>query len=103
MIGYATVGTHDNDRARGFYDALIGSIGGRRGREFPQNGSTMYGVGRGQPMCAVTRPYNGGPASPGNGAMVALVMDSREKVDALYHKALELGGTDEGPPGLRGP
>ena len=33
--------------------------------------------------------------------MIALVVDSREKVDALYKKALELGGTDEGAPGPR--
>ena len=103
MIGYATVGTNDIDRARAFYDELLGSIGGRRFLEFPQNGFTMYGVGRGKPALAVTRPYNGGEATPGNGAMVALVMDTREKVDALYAKALELGGTDEGPPGLRTP
>ena len=31
--------------------------------------------------------------------MVALVVDSNAKVDALYAKALSLGGTDEGPPG----
>ena len=103
MIGYATVGTNDIDRARAFYDALLGSIGARRVMEFPENGFTMYGVARGQPMFAVTRPYNGGPASPGNGAMVALAMDDRQKVDALYNKAIELGGTDEGPPGLRTP
>jgi predicted lactoylglutathione lyase len=34
--------------------------------------------------------------------MVALIVDSREKVDALHRKALELGGTDEGAPGPRG-
>ena len=34
--------------------------------------------------------------------MVALAVDSKEKVHAVYEKALELGGTDEGPPGLRG-
>jgi predicted lactoylglutathione lyase len=34
--------------------------------------------------------------------MVAFAADSKAKVDALYRKALELGGTDEGPPGPRG-
>ena len=34
--------------------------------------------------------------------MVALVFDSHEKVDALYKKAMELGASDEGPPGARG-
>lgn len=103
MIGYATFGTDDIDRARAFYDALLGEIGGRRVMEFPQNGFTMYGTGERRPGLAITRPYDGGLASPGNGNMVALVMDGREKVDRLHARALELGGSDEGPPGLRGP
>ena len=36
------------------------------------------------------------------GVMVALVVDSKEKVDTVYKKALELGGKDEGPAGPRG-
>ena len=34
--------------------------------------------------------------------MVAIVVDSKEKVDRLYRKALELGAKDEGPAGPRG-
>jgi len=34
--------------------------------------------------------------------MTAIVLDERAKVDALYNKALELGGSCEGPPGVRG-
>jgi catechol 2,3-dioxygenase-like lactoylglutathione lyase family enzyme len=103
MIGYATVGTNDLDRARGFFDALFGTIGARRILEFPQNGFTLYGTSLGRPGVAVTRPYDGGPATVGNGTMIALVMDSRAKVDAFHAKALDLGGADEGAPGLRGP
>ncbi|HEY0043526.1 MAG TPA: VOC family protein [Allosphingosinicella sp.] len=103
MLGYATVGTNDIDRARGFYDALLAEIGARRVMEFPENGFTLYGTGGRTPGLAVTRPYNGEAAEPGNGAMVALSMDSRETVDRLYEKALALGGTCEGAPGLRTP
>jgi catechol 2,3-dioxygenase-like lactoylglutathione lyase family enzyme len=103
MIGYATVGTNDIDRARAFYDALVAEIGGRRVMEFPQNGFTMYGTGSRSPGLAVTRPYNGERAQPGNGTMAALAVNAREKVDRLHAKALELGGSDEGAPGLRGP
>jgi predicted lactoylglutathione lyase len=35
--------------------------------------------------------------------MVALVLKERRQVDTLYAKALALGGTDEGAPGVRGP
>ncbi len=103
MIGYSTLGTNDIDRARSFYDALLGEIGARRVMEFAENGFTLYGTGARKPGLAITRPYNGEPAQPGNGTMVALAMDGREQVDRLHAKALELGGTDEGGPGVRGP
>ena len=54
-----------------------------------------------QPGLSLTRPYDGKPASVGNGTMVALFVDSTDKVDALHARALTLGGSDEGPPGLR--
>jgi catechol 2,3-dioxygenase-like lactoylglutathione lyase family enzyme len=103
MIGYATVGTSDLDRARAFYDALFGSIGARRLMELPdQRGFTMYGTAMNRPSVVVTRPYDGGPQHPGNGNMIALVMDSKDKVDAFHAKALELGAANEGDPGYRG-
>lgn len=51
----------------------------------------------------MTRPHNGEPATVGNGTMVAIVLDDRAKVDAFHAKTLELGGSDEGAPGVRGP
>ncbi len=103
MIGYATVGTNDLEKARAFYDALMGSVGASRLMELPQNGFTLYGKSWKKPGIALIRPYNGEPATVGNGTMIAIPMDSREKVDAFHAKALELGGTDEGGPGLRTP
>lgn len=104
MLGYITLGTNDLDRARAFYAALIGSIGGgemvRMSDE--DNGFTLFGVSRGQPGIAVTRPYDGKAADPGNGHMAAVAFDQRAKVDAFHAKALDLGGSDEGAPGVRG-
>jgi len=102
MIGYATIGTNDLAKARAYYDALFGSIGAARLMEFPE-GFTLYGTGWGKAGVAVTPPYDGGTATHGNGAMIAIPMDERAKVDAFHAKALELGGSDEGAPGLRGP
>ena len=103
MIGYVTIGTDQLERAREYYDALFGSIGGKRLMQLEdQRGFTMYGVAMNRPAVVVTKPYNGEPMHPGNGTMVALVMDSTDKVDAFHAKALELGGTDEGAPGYRG-
>ena len=103
MIGYVTLGVSDIDRARGFYDALFDVIGAKRLMALEENGFTMYGRAWGEPCVVITRPYDGGTPSPGNGTMVALHLESREAVDALHGKALELGGTCEGQPGIREP
>ena len=103
MIGYVTLGTDDLERARGYFDALFATIGGKRLMQLEdQRGFTMYGVAMNRPGVVITRPYDGQPAHHGNGNMVALVMDSTDKVDAFHAKAIELGGTDEGAPGYRG-
>ena len=103
MIGYVTLGSNDLDKAREFYSALIGSLGGSELMRMEDNGFTLFGMAWGTPCVAVTRPYNGEAATAGNGNMVALAMDTRSKVDMLHAKALELGGSCEGEPGLRGP
>ena len=103
MIGYVTVGTNDLEKARAFYTALVGALGGSELMRMEENGFTLFGMQWGTPGIAVTTPYNGEPATVGNGMMVALVLDTRAKVDMLHATALELGGTSEGEPGLRGP
>ena len=100
MIGYVTLGTSDLARAAKFYDALLGELGATRFMESDR--FIAWSASPGQPGLGLTYPYNGQPASVGNGVMVALVMDSKDKVDRLYKKAIELGGTDEGPAGPRG-
>ena len=105
MIGYVTLGSDNMPRARAFYDELLGStIGAKRIMEFGDDlgGFTMWGTGFDKPGIAVTNPFNKQPAVAGNGNMTAIATDSRAKVDAIHAKALELGGTCEGPPGVRG-
>jgi catechol 2,3-dioxygenase-like lactoylglutathione lyase family enzyme len=101
MIDYATLGTNNLARAQEFYDALLAEIGAKRLMELPQ-GFTMYGVRLDRPALAITPPYDGKEARPGNGNMLALVLNERAKVDALHKRALQLGGSDEGAPGVRG-
>jgi catechol 2,3-dioxygenase-like lactoylglutathione lyase family enzyme len=101
MIGYVTLGSNDVPRASAFYDALFAAIGVGRLMEFPQG--PAYGLAFDKPMLAVGTPFDGQPATAGNGTMVALTVDSKAKVDALHAKALALGGRDEGAPGYRGP
>jgi predicted lactoylglutathione lyase len=100
MIGYVTLGTNDFERAASFYDALLGEIGAKRAMEMET--FIAWGTAPNTPMVSVIKPFDGKPATVGNGVMVALMMDSKEKVDRLHKKALELGGKDEGKPGPRG-
>ena len=104
MIGYVTLGTDNLDRARAYYDALLGTIGAKRLVQFPDQdgGFTMYSTGKGRPAIVLTKPYDKQGADCGNGNMIAIVMDKKSKVDAFHAKAIELGGTDEGAPGYRG-
>lgn len=103
MIGYVTLGTDDIEAARAFYDALLAELGASRLMQLPEEelGFTLYGTDWSQPAVALTRPFDGNSQQPGNGNMVAFVMDRRAKVDAFHAKALALGGSDEGAPGLR--
>lgn len=99
MLGYITIGTNDLDRALGFHDQVFGVLGGKR---MMQTGKGwIYGVDR--PAIGITAPYDGAPATVGNGNMAALAAPDRATVDAVYAKALELGGTCEGAPGERMP
>lgn len=100
MIGYVTLGSNDVARAGAFYDALLGELGASRMME--SDTMVAWTVAPDQPGLGVMRPYDGNDATVGNGVMVALVVDSTEKVDALHAKALELGAQDEGAPGPRG-
>jgi len=101
MIGYVTLGTNDLERAAKFYDELLAELGGKRFMEF-EGAFIAWAVDPQQPGLAITKPFNKEAASVGNGVMVALAVDSPDKVDTLYKKALELGAKDEGPAGPRG-
>jgi len=100
MLGYVTIGVTDMDRAVAFYDALLGEVGAKQ--LFGMDRIKFYGNGKGA-MLAICYPYDGEAHQRGNGNMVAIPGGSREGVDKLYAKAIELGATDEGPPGERLP
>jgi catechol 2,3-dioxygenase-like lactoylglutathione lyase family enzyme len=100
MIGYVTLGTNDLERAAAFYDALLELIGAGRMMETEQ--FVAWAVAPDKPAISVTTPFDGKAATVGNGVMIALAVKDAEMVKTIYRKALELGGTDEGPPGPRG-
>jgi predicted lactoylglutathione lyase len=100
MIGYVTLGTNDLGRAVSFYDSVLSELGASR--LYRTDRMAAWGTSKNAPALLVTLPYDEDSATVGNGVMVALVAKSRDVVDAVYRKAVELGATDEGPPGPRG-
>lgn len=100
MIGYVTLGTNKFDDAAKFYDELFGLIGA--GRILEDDRFVAWGRSMKEPGVSIAKPWDGKPATVGNGVMIAIAVDSPDTVDAFHAKALELGGTDEGAPGPRG-
>ncbi len=100
MIGYITLGTNDIKRSATFYDKLLAEIGAKRMME--QETFIVWGNSPTQAALSVTKPFDGKPATVGNGVMVALAVKEPAQVDKLHKKAIELGAPDEGAPGPRG-
>ncbi len=100
MIGYVTLGTNDRERGAKFYDAVCGALG--VGRMMENDEFIAWGAPGGGAGIGLTKPFDGNPASVGNGVMVALEAKDEEQVRQLHAVALANGGTCEGPPGPRG-
>ena len=100
MIGYVTLGTNDLDKAAKFYDELLGLMGAARMMD--EDTFVAWATSPDAPSVAVSKAFDGKAASVGNGTMVALMLDSPEKVAEIHAKAIALGGADEGAPGPRG-
>ena len=100
MIGYVTLGTNDLPRAAKFYDALAAELGVGRMMDFET--FIAWGAPGGAPGIGMTKPFDGNPATIGNGVMVALEAKDTDQVHRLYDIAMANGATDEGPPGPRG-
>ena len=102
MIGYVTFGTNGLERAARFYDAIAAELGVGRVMEEPGH-YIAWGPAGGGTGFSVTRPFDGNPATPGNGTMVALEAKDEAQVGRVHAVALANGGSDEGAPGERFP
>lgn len=100
MIGYVTLGTSDLARGAKFYDAIFKELGCGRMMDFDT--FIAWGQPGGGAGIGLTKPFNGEPASVGNGVMVALEAKDQAQVQRLYDIAMANGGTCEGPVGPRG-
>ncbi len=99
MIGYVMVGANDMEKSAAFYDAVLGVMGAKRA--MANDHMIGFSGPAGGPMLAVCTPADGGPASFGNGTMIALVAASQDQVHEVHASALANGAADEGAPGAR--
>nr|WP_294517216.1 VOC family protein [uncultured Rhodopila sp.] len=102
MLSHVYIGIADFEHALAFYSAVLDTLGLTQKFSQPEKswaGWMQPGIAR--PLFLIGLPYNGEPATPGNGQMVALLAPTREAVDRCHAVALENGGRCEGPPGLR--
>ncbi len=105
MIAYVTVGADDISRAKLFYSSFLPELGYVLHEE--NNGDLSYvlpvkpSLVPTLPDFYVKKPFDGQPASTGNGSMVAFQVSSQKEVRDLHAAALDAGGLDEGKPGNR--
>ena len=108
MFTYVCIGTNDIARASRFYDATLGALGLSRCNTMDESdwdGWVGWGTyedhGAREIALWLCQPFDGKPATVGNGTMVALRAKSWEEVDEFHAAALANGGKSEGEPGVR--
>lgn len=104
MFSHVTVGVSDLDRAERFYDAVLLPLELRRRPVTPDGGpASACWVGKDHtlPRFYAYIPFDGRPANPGNGSMVAFLAPSPEAVSIAHAAGVATGGSDEGAPGPR--
>jgi catechol 2,3-dioxygenase-like lactoylglutathione lyase family enzyme len=97
ILSHISIGTNQFERAVAFYDAVMPTLGGRKLEDYP--GLVAYG--KAFPEFFVQVPYDGQPASVGNGYHVGFFASSKAMVDAFYEAAIAAGASPDGPPGPR--
>ena len=101
MFSHVTLGARDLDRAVAFYDRILAPLGLARQVNDTDQGHVGYAAPGGPPQFWVLRPFDGQPASAGNGTTIAFEAPDRATVDAVHAAILGAGGRDEGGPGPR--
>jgi catechol 2,3-dioxygenase-like lactoylglutathione lyase family enzyme len=103
MFSHIMIGTSDIERAKRFYDAVLGTLGA----DEPFRNETASGRARlfyrhdGSTFC-ITEPINGEAASCANGGTIGFKCSSPEQVQRFHDTALAHGGKSiEDPPGVR--
>ena len=97
IISHISIGTNNFDRAVVFYDKVLSTLGCKQIMKHP--GAVAYG--KEFPEFWVQTPYDGAPATVGNGSHIGFIANTKEAVHEFHEAALSLGGKDDGAPGPR--
>jgi catechol 2,3-dioxygenase-like lactoylglutathione lyase family enzyme len=98
MFSHVMIGTNDLEKAKSFYDALLGTLGVPPGRIDRHRIFYMTKTG----VFSVSTPIDGKPATPANGGTIGFTASSPEQADAWHAAGIANGGkTCEDPPGVR--
>jgi catechol 2,3-dioxygenase-like lactoylglutathione lyase family enzyme len=98
MFSHIMIGTNDLDRAKTFYDAVLGTLGVQPGmvdrhRVFWRTKTGTF---------SVSKPIDGKPATVGNGGTIGFACESAAQADAWHAAGVASGGVScEDPPGVR--
>lgn len=104
MLSYLFIGANDIDASTRFYDAILSPLGYEKEKSDHQHNYALKGLpdnSNGPGAVHVGKPFNGQPASVGNGMMPGFRADSRSQVDPVHAAGIANGGADEGSPGTR--
>jgi catechol 2,3-dioxygenase-like lactoylglutathione lyase family enzyme len=94
MLDHVTIGVTDVERSKAFYDQALAPLGIRH---LYGEADTFAGYG----SDGKAYFWIGLRDTPQSGTHIAFAASDRALVDAFYAAALEAGGRDNGPPGLR--
>lgn len=97
MLGHLSFGVRDLERAAAFYDRVLAPLG--YVRVWSSDRTAGFGEAGGGDRLALFARADASP--PGPGFHLAFDAPTRASVDAFYEAALQAGGSDAGPPGLR--
>ncbi|MFO1014332.1 MAG: VOC family protein [Caulobacteraceae bacterium] len=98
MFSHIMIGTNNLERAKSFYDAVLGTLGVKpaivdRHRIFYRTPGGTF---------SVSLPIDGQPATPANGGTIGFLAESSDAANAWHAAGLANGGTAiEDPPGPR--
>jgi catechol 2,3-dioxygenase-like lactoylglutathione lyase family enzyme len=98
MFSHIMIGTNDLDKAKAFYDVVLGTLGVPPARV--DGHRIFYRTPTG--VFSVSKPIDGKPATAANGGTVGFACKSAEEANAWHAAGLAHGATTcEDPPGVR--